>query len=379
MSLIDPPKDSLTNLLDLDRAGLERFFARIGEKPFRARQVLQWLHRFNVDNLAAMTDLSKPLRERLAQTARIGAPEVVADQISRDGTRKWLLRLSDGNCIETVFIPEEDRGTLCVSSQVGCALDCSFCSTAQQGFNRNLSTAEIISQLWVANRALGRDPKGERIVTNVVLMGMGEPLLNFEHVVPAMELMLDDHAYGISRRRVTLSTSGVVPMMDRLRDACPVSLAVSLHAPNDELRTQLVPLNKKYPIAELLDACRRYVDGGRRRITFEYVMLAGVNDDLKLADELIAILKGIPSKVNLIPFNPFPATRYGRASVQAIDAFRDRLIAAGLTTITRRTRGDDIDAACGQLAGRVNDRTRRAKRKSIPIVSVVSATVAPHR
>ena len=376
MSLIDPPKDALTNLLDLDRAGLERFFAGIGEKPFRARQVLQWLHRFNVDNFAAMTDLSKALRERLTQTACIGAPEVVSDQVARDGTRKWLLRLSDGNCIETVFIPEEDRGTLCVSSQVGCALDCSFCSTAQQGFNRNLSTAEIISQLWVANRALGRDPKGERIVTNVVLMGMGEPLLNFEHVVPAMELMMDDHAYGISRRRVTLSTSGVVPMMDRLRDVCPVSLAVSLHAPNDALRTQLVPLNKKYPIAELLDACRRYVDGGRRRITFEYVMLAGVNDDLALADQLIAILKGIPSKVNLIPFNPFPATRYRRASAQAIDAFRDRLIAAGLTTITRKTRGDDIDAACGQLAGRVNDRTRRAERKSIPIIS---SAVAPHR
>ncbi len=356
------------NLLDRDRAGLEELFRALGEKPFRATQVLQWIHQFGVSDFESMTNLSKSLRETLKEATEIVPPEVVLDQLAEDGTRKWLLRLSDGNCIETVFIPEEDRGTLCISSQVGCALDCAFCSTAQQGFNRNLSTAEIIAQVWVANRALGRDPRGERIITNVVLMGMGEPLLNFDAVVSAIHLMLDDYAYGLSKRRVTLSTSGVIPAVDRLREECPVSLAVSLHAPNDALRTELVPLNKKYPIAELLAACRRYVAGdSRRRVTFEYVMLAGINDSPEHARELARLLRDVPCKVNLIPFNPFPETRFTRSDRATIDRFRDILLAHNLVTITRRTRGDDIDAACGQLAGRVQDRTKRSLRRRIQL------------
>jgi len=355
-----------TNLLNLDRAAMQEFFVGIGEKPFRATQVIQWIHQYGVDDFDAMTNLGKELRARLRDTAEIRVPEIIQDQTAADGTRKWLLRLNDGNAIETVFIPEEDRGTLCVSSQVGCTLNCSFCSTGHQGFNRSLTVAEIISQLLVANRALGRDPKGDRIITNVVLMGMGEPLLNFDNVLPAMRLMLDDYAYGLSRRRVTLSTAGVVPMLERLREECPVSLAVSLHAPNDALRDQLVPLNKKYPIQELLAACRHYcADSPRSRVTFEYVMLEGVNDSIEHAHELVRILSDVPSKVNLIPFNPFPQTQYRRSSKQAIDRFRDVLIAAGLTTITRKTRGDDIDAACGQLAGRVQDRTRRRERLAL--------------
>ena len=352
-----------TNLLNLDRQAMQDFFAAHGEKPFRATQVIQWIHQYGVDDFDAMTNLSKELRARLKDIAEIRAPEIAQDQVAADGTRKWLLRLGDGNAIETVFIPEEDRGTLCVSSQVGCTLNCSFCSTGHQGFNRSLTVAEIISQLLVANRALGRDPKGERIITNVVLMGMGEPLLNFDNVVPAMRLMLDDYGYGLSRRRVTLSTAGVIPMMDRLREECPVSLAVSLHAPNDALRNQLVPLNKKYPIRELLEACRSYcADSPRSRVTFEYVMLDGVNDSVEHAHELVRMLRDVPSKVNLIPFNPFPQTHYQRSPKPVIDRFRDVLIAAGLTTITRKTRGDDIDAACGQLAGQVQDRTRRRQR-----------------
>jgi len=352
-----------TNLLNLDRQAMQDYFIAIGEKPFRATQVVQWIHQYGADDFDAMTNLSKELRVRLKAIAEIRAPEIVQDQLAADGTRKWLLRLNDGNCIETVFIPEEDRGTLCVSSQVGCTLNCSFCSTGHQGFNRSLDVGEIIAQLRVANRALGRDPKGERIITNVVLMGMGEPLLNFNNVVPAMRLMLDDYAYGLSRRRVTLSTAGVVPMMDRLREECPVSLAVSLHASNDGLRDELVPLNKKYPIHDLLDACRRYcADSPRSRVTFEYVMLAGVNDSPEHAHELVRLLRDVPAKVNLIPFNPFPQTRYQRSSKDVIDRFRDVLVEAGLTTITRKTRGDDIDAACGQLAGRVQDRTRRRQR-----------------
>jgi 23S rRNA (adenine2503-C2)-methyltransferase len=355
-----------TNLLNLDRAAMQEFFVGIGEKPFRATQVIQWIHQYGVDDFDAMTNLGKELRARLRDTAAIHAPEIIQDQTAADGTRKWLLRLDDGNAIETVFIPEEDRGTLCVSSQVGCTLNCSFCSTGHQGFNRSLTVAEIIAQLLVANRALGRDPRGDRIITNVVLMGMGEPLLNFDNVLPAMRLMLDDYAYGLSRRRVTLSTAGVVPMLERLRQECPVSLAVSLHAPNDALRDQLVPLNKKYPIQQLLEACRRYcADSPRSRVTFEYVMLEGINDSIEHAHELVRILSDVPSKVNLIPFNPFPQTHYRRSSKQAIDRFRDVLIAAGLTTITRKTRGDDIDAACGQLAGRVQDRTRRHERLAL--------------
>jgi 23S rRNA (adenine2503-C2)-methyltransferase len=355
-----------TNLLNLDRAAMQEFFVGIGEKPFRATQVIQWIHQYGVDDFDAMTNLGKELRARLHGTAEIRVPEIIQDQTAADGTRKWLLRLNDGNAIETVFIPEEDRGTLCVSSQVGCTLNCSFCSTGHQGFNRSLTVAEIISQLLVANRALGRDPKGDRIITNVVLMGMGEPLLNFDNVLPAMRLMLDDYAYGLSRRRVTLSTAGVVPILERLREECPVSLAVSLHAPNDALRDQLVPLNKKYPIQELLEACRRYcADSPRSRVTFEYVMLEGINDSIEHAHELVRILSDVPSKVNLIPFNSFPQTHYRRSSKQAIDRFREVLIAAGLTTITRKTRGDDIDAACGQLAGRVQDRTRRRERLAL--------------
>lgn len=357
-----------TNLLDLDRAGLSAFFAEAGQKPFRAAQVLQWVHQYGVNEFSAMTNLSKGLRAWLEEHAEIRPPEIALDQQASDGTRKWLLRLADGNCIETVFIPEEDRGTLCVSSQVGCVLNCSFCSTAQQGFNRNLTVGEIIGQLWVANHALRQEPRGERVITNVVMMGMGEPLLNFDNVVAAMHLMLDDLAYGLSRRRVTVSTSGVVPAIDRLREACLVSLAVSLHAPDDALRERLVPLNKKYPIADLLAACRRYVAGdSRRRVTFEYVMLDGVNDSLEHAQALIRLLRDVPSKVNLIPFNPFPATQFQRSSQATIDRFRDALLQAGLVTITRRTRGDDIDAACGQLAGRVQDRTRRSDRRQIAI------------
>jgi len=357
------------NLLGLDRRALEDYFAGIGEKPFRAAQVLSWLHHYSVDDFEAMTNLGKELRTRLKDLAVVEMPAIAHEQTAQDGTRKWLLRLNDGNCIETVFIPEEDRGTLCVSSQVGCTLNCTFCSTARQGFNRNLTAAEIIGQLRIANRALGRDPKGERIVTNVVLMGMGEPLLNFDNVVTAMRLMLDDLAYGLSKRRVTLSTAGVIPLLDRLHAACPVSLAVSLHAPNDALRDQLVPLNKKYPIADLLAACKRYLaDEPRRRVTFEYVMLAGVNDSPEHARQLVKLLRDFPGKVNLIPFNPFPETRYVRSDQATIDRFRDVLMQAGLMTMTRKTRGDDIDAACGQLAGRVRDRTRRAQRRAEPQV-----------
>jgi 23S rRNA (adenine2503-C2)-methyltransferase len=358
------------NLLEFDRQAFEAFFESIGEKPFRARQMLQWIHQRGVVDFDAMTDLSRDLRARLKQTAVIAVPEVASDQLAADGTRKWLLRLADGNCIEAVFIPETERGTLCISSQVGCTLNCSFCSTGHQGFSRNLTTAEIIGQLFVANEQLGRSGT-QRLITNVVLMGMGEPLLNFDAVVAAISLMREDLAYGISKRRITLSTAGLVPLMDKLHDVAPVSLAVSLHATNDALRDVLVPLNKKYPIAELLEACKRYVeDEPRKRVTFEYVMLDGVNDSLEEAHALVKLLEGVPSKVNLIPFNPFPETKYKRSSKARIDAFRDIIIGAGLTTITRKTRGDDIDAACGQLAGRVQDRTRRKSRLVTEIRSV---------
>jgi 23S rRNA (adenine2503-C2)-methyltransferase len=293
----------------------------------------------------------------------IEAPPVVSDVTAADGTRKWLIDVGNRNAVETVFIPETNRGTLCVSSQAGCALDCKFCSTGRQGFNRNLSTAEIIGQLWIANKALGAAPKGERVVSNVVMMGMGEPLANFDNVVAAMRLMLDDNAYGLSRRRVTLSTSGIVPAIDRLRDTCPVALAVSLHAPNDALRDALVPINRKYPLAELLAACRRYLDRAPRDfITFEYVMLEGVNDGAEHAQQLIALVREVPCKLNLIPFNPFPNSGFKRSSRDAIRRFAEILISAGLVVTTRRTRGDDIDAACGQLAGKVEDRTRRTRR-----------------
>ncbi len=364
------PDSITTNLLGLDMPALKAFFVEIGEKPFRAAQVMQWIHHYGVSDFDGMTNISRDLRARLKETAVVVGPEIVLDRVAEDGTRKWLLRLADGNCIEAVFIPEDERGTLCVSSQVGCILNCSFCSTARQGYSRNLTSAEIIAQVWVANRALGRDPKGERIITNVVMMGMGEPLLNFDQVVPAMHIMLDDMAYGLSRRRVTLSTAGVIPMLDRLRAACPVSLAVSLHAPTDALRDQLVPLNKKYPIAELLAACRRYVAGdARRRVTFEYVMLAGINDSPEQAHALARLLQDVPCKVNLIPFNAFPESGYQRSERAVIDRFRDILMHANITTMTRKTRGDDIDAACGQLAGRVMDRTRRSQRRAADTAS----------
>jgi 23S rRNA (adenine2503-C2)-methyltransferase len=351
------------NLLDLDAAALEVWFAELGEKPFRARQVLRWIHRNGEDDFARMSDLAKGLREKLQEAAVVETPKMVADNTAADGTRKWLLDVGNANAVEAVFIPEATRGTLCVSTQAGCTMDCKFCSTGRQGFNRNLSTAEIIGQLWHANRALGAEPGGDRVVSNVVLMGMGEPLLNLDQVIPALRLMLDDHAYGLSRRRVTVSTSGIVPMIDRLRDECPVALAVSLHAPNDELRSRIMPINDKYPLAQLLAACLRYLDRAPRDfITFEYVMLDGVNDSEAHAEQLIALLADVPSKVNLIPFNAFPNSGFERSTRDVIRRFSDRLNEAGIVTTTRRTRGDDIDAACGQLAGKVKDRTRRELR-----------------
>ncbi|MCG5535679.1 23S rRNA (adenine(2503)-C(2))-methyltransferase RlmN [Ectothiorhodospira mobilis] len=349
------------NLLGMTRPQLADFFAQRGEKPFRAVQVLKWMHQRGCGDFEQMSDLAKSARAWLAEAAEIRAPEVVLEQSAADGTRKWLLRLDDGNCIETVFIPEEGRGTLCVSSQVGCALGCSFCSTARQGFNRNLTAAEIIGQLQVARQRLQPSEGQSRVVTNVVLMGMGEPLLNFDAVAAAVSLMLEDHAYGLSRRRVTVSTVGVVPGIDRLRETEPVALALSLHAVDDALRDQLVPLNRKYPLDQVLAACRRYVGRGGHhdRITMEYVLLEGVNDSPDQARALARRLRDVPCKINLIPFNPYPGSPYRRPGEAAIARFRDILVQAGYTTITRRPRGDDIDAACGQLVGRVAERARR--------------------
>ncbi len=354
---------SRTNLLGLDFESLEQFFADMGEKSFRARQLMQWIHQYRVTDFSEMTNFSKALRDKLKEKAEITLPEVLQEHISKDGTRKWIIRLSCGNSIETVYIPEDSRGTLCVSSQVGCALACTFCSTAQQGFNRNLKASEIIGQLWLANEYLGKDPKGNRVVTNVVMMGMGEPLANYANVVTAMKLMRDDLAYGISWRRVTLSTSGMVPMIDKLREDCHVSLAISLHAANDALRSEIIPLNDKYPIAVLLEACKRYVEGSQKRhITIEYVLLEGVNDSEKDAKDLIRILKGLPTKINLIPFNPFPNTPYRCSSKPVMKRFKQQLVDAGYVATIRKTRGDDIVAACGQLAGEVQDKTRRTQR-----------------
>jgi 23S rRNA (adenine2503-C2)-methyltransferase len=353
------------NLLDFDAQRLAGFFAEIGEKPFRARQVMRWIHQFGQSEFEHMSDLSKDLRAKLVAGATVQAPSVLADSTAVDGTRKWLLGVGAANGIETVFIPETGRGTLCVSSQVGCALECAFCSTGRQGFNRNLSVAEIIGQLWWANRALGAAPKGERMISNVVMMGMGEPLANFDNVVSAMKIMLDDYGYGLSRRRVTLSTSGMVPAMDRLAAQLPVALAVSLHAPDDELRDRLVPINKKYPLKELMSACKRYVKVAPRDfVTFEYVMLDGVNDSVDQAKQLVALVKGVSCKFNLIPFNPFPDSGFERSAPGRIAAFRNVLMQAGLVTTTRKTRGDDIDGACGQLAGQVQDRTQRKMRRT---------------
>ena len=358
-----------TNLLDLDRQGLREYFVSIGEKPFRAEQVMKWVYHHGVTDFAQMTNIARPLRERLAAECEVRAPTTLSCQDSVDGTRKWLFALDGGNSIECVFIPDEDRNTLCVSTQVGCALDCSFCATARAGFNRNLTVSEIVGQIWRANSSLLRDhPQGERGVTNVVLMGMGEPLLNMKAVVPALKLMIDDLAFGLSKRHVTVSTSGVVPKMDRLRDAVDVSLAVSLHAPNDELRNELVPLNKSHPLDELMAACRRWLADGHRKkhIMFEYVMLDGVNDRPEHARELARLLGDIPSKVNLIPFNPFEGSGYRRSSEEAIQRFAKILRDRGVFAIPRRTRGDDIDAACGQLAGEVEDRSKRWRRFAEP-------------
>jgi 23S rRNA (adenine2503-C2)-methyltransferase len=357
-----------TNLLGLDAAGLAAFFQTLGEKPFRARQVLQWVHQRRESDFARMSDLAKDLRAKLVQRATVAAPQIVGDHVAADGTRKWLLKVDGANAVDAVFIPETSRGTLCVSSQAGCTLDCAFCSTGKQGFNRNLSTAEIVGQLWLANRLLG----GERPVTNVVMMGMGEPMLNLDNVIPALRLMLDDNAYGLSRRRVTVSTSGVVPGMDRLRDECPVALAVSLHAPNDALRDRLVPVNRKYPMRELLKASQRYLEKAPRDfITFEYVMLDGVNDSDAQAQELAGIAARISCKFNLIPFNPFPQTEFRRSPPERIRRFAEILQRKGITVTTRKTRGDAIDAACGQLAGEVADRTRRTRgRKTLRIAEV---------
>jgi 23S rRNA (adenine2503-C2)-methyltransferase len=351
------------NLLDLDAAGLTAFFEQIGEKPFRARQVLKWIHQQGEGDFAHMSDLAKSLREKLSGVARIHAPTVVGDVAALDGTRKWLMKVDTANAIEAVFIPETNRGTLCVSSQAGCVLDCAFCSTGKQGFNRNLATAEIIGQLWLANNLL-REKKEERVISNVVMMGMGEPMLNLDNVIPALRLMLDDNAYGLSRRRVTVSTAGVIPGMDRLRDECPVALAISLHAPNDALRDQLVPVNRKYPLRDLIAACNRYLDKAPRDfVTFEYVMLDGVNDSLEHARELAAISRRVRCKYNLIPFNPFPNSEFRRSDPERIRRFAEVLTRAGVTVTTRKTRGDDIAAACGQLAGDVADRTRRSARR----------------
>ncbi len=353
------------NLLDFDAAGLARYFEGLGEKPFRARQVLRWIHQLGQGEFGAMTDLAKALRQKLEGAATVQAPAVVGDTTASDGTRKWLVKVDGANSVETVFIPEAERGTLCISSQAGCVLDCAFCATGKQGFNRNLSTAEIVGQLWLAQKAL-KSEQDPRPVSNVVMMGMGEPLLNLDAVVPALRLMLDDNAYGLSRRRVTVSTSGVIPGMDRLRDECPVALAVSLHAPNDALRDRLVPVNRKYPIAALLAACNRYLERAPRDfVTFEYVMLEGVNDADANARELVGIASQVRCKFNLIPFNPFPRSEFRRSGAERIVRFADVLRRAGLTVTTRKTRGDDIAAACGQLAGDVDDRTRRAARATI--------------
>lgn len=387
---------STVNLLDLDAQGLVAYCESLGEKPFRAKQLQRWIHQYNAADFDGMTDLAKSLREKLKGRAVIGMPGIISDNVSSDGTRKWLVDMGNGNAVETVFIPEETRGTLCVSSQAGCAVNCRFCSTGKQGFSRNLTTAEIIGQLRMAEfalraslhgdagenrggRATGGEGKGERVITNVVMMGMGEPLLNYDAVVPAMRLMLDDNAYGLSRRRVTLSTSGVVPMMDRLGAELPVALAVSLHAPNDALRDELVPLNRKYPLRELMAACQRYLEVAPRDfITFEYCMLDGVNDTEKHARELLALTRDVPCKFNLIPFNPFPESGLLRSKSDQIKRFAQILMDAGVVTTVRKTRGDDIDAACGQLAGEVKDRTRLAERTGRATGKVIEVRPVQH-
>jgi 23S rRNA (adenine2503-C2)-methyltransferase len=360
------PQKVKTNLLGFSASRLGDFFDEMGEKRFRATQIIKWIHQMGECDLDQMTNISKDLRERLKDIAEIKLPEVVSCQDSVDGTRKWLIRVDGGSCIEMVYIPERERGTLCVSSQIGCALDCSFCATGKQGFNRDLTAAEIIGQLWIAADSFDQfDPKAKRRVTNVVMMGMGEPLMNFDNVVDAMSIMLEDNAYGLSKRRVTLSTAGVVPALDKLSDVSDVSLAISLHAPNDELRNQLVPINRKYPLKDFIESARNYIDkmpDNRRKATVEYTLMDQVNDRTEHARELAVLLKDLPCKINLIPFNPFPGTEYKRVSNTALNRFRDILAGEGYTVTVRTTRGDDIAAACGQLAGEVNDRTKRQER-----------------
>lgn len=357
------------NLLDFDADGLKAWCAEIGEKPFRARQLTRWLHRRLVDRFDEMTDLAKTFRAKLERLAEVRAPEPIHEKKSADGTRKWLFDVGNGNAVESVFIPEDDRGTLCISSQAGCAMGCLFCSTGKQGFNRNLTTSEIVGQLWQAERELRRDrgitDPNDRVISNVVLMGMGEPLQNLENVIRALKIFLDDDGYGLSRRRVTVSTSGLVRQMDKLAEAAPVALAVSLHAADDALRDKLMPVNRKHPIADLMAACRRYLKVAPRDfITFEYVVLGGVNDSLRDADALVNLVRreNVPCKFNLIPFNPFPQSDLAQPDREKVLAFCRRLNEAGYVTTIRKTRGDDIDAACGQLAGEVRDRTRRAER-----------------
>jgi 23S rRNA (adenine2503-C2)-methyltransferase len=351
------------NLLDFDEAGLRAFFESIDEKPFRAQQILKWVYHHAEINIGAMTDLGIALRQKLDSIAEIKLPQILREQRSSDGTVKWLIGFHGGNAVETVYIPEPKRGTLCVSSQVGCALNCSFCSTGAQGFARNLTTAEIIGQVWLAAQALGHERNGERRITNVVMMGMGEPLLNFDAVVPALSIMRSDLGFGFGAKRVTLSTAGLVPGIYRLRETIDVALAVSLHSPLDEVRTELVPLNRKYPIAELLKACRDYVsDKHKRSVTFEYTLIDGVNDDPAQARKLVKLLRTVPSKLNLIPFNPFPGTKYRCSSAERIKEFQEIVMRGGLIATVRKTRGEDIDAACGQLVGKVQDRTKRSER-----------------
>jgi 23S rRNA (adenine2503-C2)-methyltransferase len=365
----------MQNLLDLDPAALAHFLAERGEKPFRARQISRWMHQRFASDVESMTDLAKSLRVSLAGVAEIRAPSVLRDTTAGDGTRKWLLDAGNGNAVEAVYIPEDDRGTLCISSQAGCALDCAFCSTGRQGFNRNLTTGEIVGQLWHANRTLLEETirapwvqAGRAPITNVVMMGMGEPLANFDNVVPALRTFLDDNAYGLSRRRVTLSTSGLVPWIDRLRDECPVALAVSLHAPTDALRDRLVPINRKHPLASLMAACVRYLERAPRDfVTFEYVMLDGVNDQPQHAAALIDLVRDVPCKLNLIPFNPFPDSGFATSPRERVRGFANALQDAGIVATIRKTRGEDIDAACGQLAGQVQDRTKRRLATRIPI------------
>ena len=374
----------LDNLLDFDQSALKAYCERVGEKSFRATQLFRWIHHRGVGSFDDMTDLARSLRTKLAGVAEVRPLSVMTDKASTDGTRKWLFDVGQGNAIETVYIPEDDRATLCISSQAGCAVGCRFCSTGHQGFSRNLTTGEIIGQLWHAEHRMKAElglGANERAISNVVMMGMGEPLQNYSQLVPALRMMLDDHGYGLSRRRVTVSTSGVVPMIDRLRDDCPVALAVSLHAPDDALRDVLVPINKKYPIDELLSACERYLDAAPRDfITFEYCMLDGVNDTPAQAKALVALVKSrLPVKFNLIPFNPFPESGLKRSSDARVRAFGEVLLEAGLVTTIRKTRGDDIDAACGQLAGEVQDRTDAQRRmtRSIPIVAAPSTPNKP--